>query len=61
MRQRLGWGGGRREARTALNIAEFLEEQIEREKVKKCHIPAERIQEIYLFQDQFLLRAKLAT
>ena len=57
------WVGarGRREACTALSIAEILGAQVERKKVKKSHVPAERIQESYLFQDWFLLRTKPAS
>jgi len=44
-----------------LSIAEFSEAQAERKKVKKSHVPAERIQESYLFQDQLLLRTKIAS
>lgn len=57
------WVGARerREACTALSIAEFLEAQVKRKKVKKSHVPAERIKESYLFQDQFLLRTKTAS
>lgn len=54
---------GRREAWTALSRDEFLEAQVEGKKKEKekSLIPTERIQESYLFQDQFLLRTKIVS
>lgn len=47
MRQGLDWVRGRREAHTALNVAECLEAQVERQKKKKkmniIHVSAERM------------------
>lgn len=60
---KIGLGqAGKREACTASSVAEFFEVQVERKRVKKkSHVPAERIQESYLFQHQFLLRTKIAS